>query len=874
MPGRRSLLRVAVSIAAVLFVIDVTYSQQDTLRSPIPDTLRKSTADTLALPQDTIRQTGDIDTTIFYSGKDSVIYSMGRRTMYIHGNGDLQYETMGLKSAVIEVNWDTSTLTAIGVVDTADSTGKKRIGNPILTDAGDTYDGDRVTYNFKSQKGRITLGATQMDNGYYRGSKIKKVGKDALFIENGIFTTCDNPDPHFHFGSPKLKVYLRDHIVAEPVFLYVADVPVFALPFGIFPNESGRRSGIIAPAYGQDARRGRYISRFGYYWAMNDYMDIATTFDWYARGGWLNRSLFRYNLRYEFSGSISASTASLFEGAKGDPGRSESRDYNINWMHSQSFNPTTSLSVNFTWMSGTFYRKFSTNLEDILRQNIISTATLNKTFEDLNSSLSLTIYRDQNLVTGDINEQLPSISYRQSQIYPFKKKTRSRGVGGSSEPAEQSWYELIGINYNVRGLNQRTLTHSTISSVVDPTVDSIRLSNDQSRYGVHHQLNTGISPKIGYFNVSPFINYEEKWYAKSIERDSTGTRDVNGFRAVRTFSTGVSASTRLFGIWQPDMFGVTGVRHTLTPAVTYSYMPDFANPSYGYYGEYVDTSGKMVKYNKFEREVFGGAPAGELQLISLSLGNVFEAKYRADDTSGREEKVQLMNAGLSLSYNIAADSMNLSPLSVSYRTDVGSLLSINASTMYNFYRFDTLGGRRVNDYILSGGKKLADLTSFSLSFSTSLAGKKKSEAAKRGPSPAEAIAPGQIATPQQMVYQNLYSQQEPDFDIPWNLSLSYTFSQSQEDPRRKFISSTMNANLSFSLTDKWQINATGGYDFRRKEVTAPSISVNRDLHCWVMTFNWYPIGFYKGYRLEIKVKAPQLQDLKITKQGSQRPTYY
>jgi len=54
-----------------------------------------------------------------------------------------------------------------------------------------------------------------------------------------------------------MKVMVKDKIVARPVYLYIADVPVFALPFGIFPSERGRRSGIIGPAFGESTR-GRY----------------------------------------------------------------------------------------------------------------------------------------------------------------------------------------------------------------------------------------------------------------------------------------------------------------------------------------------------------------------------------------------------------------------------------------------------------------------------------------------------------------------------------------------------------------------------------------------------------------------------------------
>jgi hypothetical protein len=131
---------------------------------------------------------------------------------------------------------------------------------------------------------------------------------------------------------------------------------------------------------------------------------------------------------------------------------------------------------------------------------------------------------------------------------------------------------------------------------------------------------------------------------------------------------------------------------------------------------------------------------------------------------------------------------------------------------------------------------------------------------------------GASTTPR--TYSGLFDQESPDFNIPWNLTLSYIFSQNQSDPRVKVRSSSVNATLSFNLTEKWKFSTAGSYDFVRKEFAAPSLNIYRDLHCWEMNFSWFPIGFYRGYRLELRIKAPQLQDLKVTKQGSARGTYF
>ncbi|MCK7525632.1 MAG: hypothetical protein MZV64_52530 [Ignavibacteriales bacterium] len=61
---------------------------------------------------------------------------------------------------------------------------------------------------------------------------------------------------------------------------------------------------------------------------------------------------------------------------------------------------------------------------------------------------------------------------------------------------------------------------------------------------------------------------------------------------------------------------------------------------------------------------------------------------------------------------------------------------------------------------------------------------------------------------------------------------------------------------------------TGSYDIQSKEFAAPQVRISRDLHCWFMNFIWNPIGTYTGFRFEIRVKAPQLQDLEAYETGS------
>ncbi len=849
--------------------------QAQTALSSRPDTTK-----TPASPRDTVASApSGVDTVVTYIAKDSIVYSMSTRFMNLYGKSELRYRTMGLKAERVDVNWDNATLRAIGIPDTSAKSVKKVIGSPVMNDGGETYKGSRIAYNFKTQKGKISIGDTEIEAGYYHGEAIKKVDRDVMYVEGGRYTTCDAEHPHYYFYSPKMKVMLRDKIVAEPVYLYIDDIPIFALPFGVFPNESGRRSGLIAPAYGDDSRKGRYLSHFGYYWAINDYMDAASTFDWFTRGGWLNRSMFRYALRYDFTGSVSVNYSNLHIGEATDPGRTEQKDYNIQINHNQQIDPTTRFDVNFSFSSATYFRNLSSNLNEILQQNIVSTANLSKTWEEGGRSLTMSVYRDQNLQTKDVEERLPSISFNQGQFFPFKSSSKSRR-SGVDLGEEDTWYEMIGVTYGAQGQLNRSKRFTTHPP--DTTITEF----DDARGGINHQISISVSPRLGHFSIAPFISYNEKWYNKSIEqgfervdgRDTLIQRDVNGFKAVRSFATGLSASTRFFGIVQPQIFGVTAIRHTVTPSLTFSYTPDFSEQAFGYYGSYNDTSGRTIRYDKFQRELYGGAGAGRTEALSFSVGNLFEMKVRSTDSLQQEQKIQLMNIGAGISYNFAADSLRLSQLNLSYRTDIGSLLSFSASTTHEFYAFDPVAKTRVNKFLWSSGKYWPDLTSVSFSASTSLSGEKKQPSPGSGAPPKvtqeQERASGQVAQPvQPRTFTGLYDTESPDFSIPWSLTLSYTFSQTQSDPSVKSRSSSMNANISFNLTENWKFTGGGSYDLVRKEFAAPSVTVYRDLHCWEMNFSWFPIGFYRGYRLELRIKAPQLQDLKVTKQGSARGVY-
>lgn len=815
--------------------------------------------DTAAL-LDTTKRKPSIETIIYYSSSDSIIYQIKNRKMFLFNSAKIRYKEMELKSAIIDIDWNTNTLRSFGkyLPDSLD-TNKYVLSNPpILKDGNEEYRGNEITYNFKTQRGSISYAQSESDGQRYYGEKIKKTEPKIYFVKDGIYTTCTAEQPHFHFYSPKMKIIHQEQIIANWIWFNVENIPFpIPIPFAVFPNQSGRRSGIITPTFGYREDLGRYLSHIGYFWAINNYMDLALYGDLYTKGGYAINSRYRYIKRYTFNGQVEFSYVNNSYGEQTDPDYQRRKEYRIFINHSHELTPTSRLNVNLNFLSNTYFQNKSSTLQEILNDQIYSSASFTKNFEESDVNLSVYYSRNQSLRSGEIREELPNVRLSFQPFYPFKKDIKSKIRAGES--LEEKWFEKIGINYGAQLLNRREIINRNV----------------KIRGGINHNASIFISNKFGHFNFTNRISYNENWYNKKIEKnafisstgqDSIVTKDVYKFSAVRTFNFGMSVQTKLYGIMHPNILGISAFRHTLTPSISYTYQPDFSKPQWGYFGEYKNARGEIVKYSYYEREVFGGASIGETQSLGINIGNNFEMKLKPkrEDTSQTERKIQILNLNAGLAYNFAAKEFKFSTINLNYYSNIGNFFSISGGMVFDPYIFDKQENRRINKLLINEGKGLARLTNFNLSFNLSLSGEQLKSSKKENNS----LDSLDNETSQENLINNLRRIENiPDYSIPWNLSIGFSYYLNKSNPNFINRNLNMNLSLSFNLTTKWKFSVTGGYDFEQKRITAPTVRISRDLHCWNMNFDWYPIGFYRGYRLEIRVKAPQLQDLKITKQG-------
>lgn len=895
-----------------------TFAQaQSTVPVPIQpaDSLNANTDSVAASQADPPADKQNIDAPIAYTSKDSMVI-MANGTAHIYGSGDVQYKTMGLTAEYIRMNMDSSTLFASGVLDTIEN---EWIGKPVFKDGQDSYESNEMTYNLKTKKGFIRHAVTEQGEGYVVAERTKKTEDDVMMMAGGHYTTCDEHDhPHFGLRMTKAKVKPGSYIATGPAYLEVGGVPLpIAIPFGFFPFNKTYSSGLIMPNFGDDYTRGLYLSGLGYYFAINDYMDLELKGDIYTRGTWAVSASSRYIKRYKFSGNISVNYRWDVTGEKDMPNYNVAKNLSVQWTHTQDSkaNPYNNFSASVNFKTSGYnrsninsYYNVQANSENTTSSSISYTQRFPESPWNINMSMSLS----QRTKDSTISFSAPNLTVSMSRIYPFKRKNP---IG------KTKWYEKISLQYNGSFSNSITCKEDAFFHS-----DYIR----DWDYRLKHTLSTSASfMAFKYLSITPSIGFNDRMFFNRVdqswnEQENRLQRDTTlGFYNVYDFNASISLSTKLYGFFIPyrKWFGdkVDRFRHVFTPSISFSYHPDFGKsywaPRYGgFYGAYdqlitttdangnvvpkLDSNGQRIYETKQYCRFKEGPGQGSAATLSFSLGNNLEMKLRNDkDTTGKEPYKIISfidNFSIGGGYNFIADSMNWSNFSVNLRIKIPKVnYTINLSGQFDPYMYTTTPSGahvRCNELYWNHGRFphfLGTSTSFSYTFNNQVVKGwfSKKDQADNASSDNETEDSGNEDRGQNS--RNTDKKKKKDTsevtddgylfaDIPWSLSVSYNLrygASNEWDEKRNYYRMEFRHNLSFSaslgLGKGWKASTTLSYDINANKLAYSSINVTRDLHCWTMTASFVPFGPYKSYTFHIGVNASMLADLKYDKSSAE-----
>ncbi len=875
--------------------LDSIKSQNTFIKQSIDSIASLNNGDTLSKELLSKPPIGEIATTINYHAKDSILFDLRSNNLTLFGDSHIDYGEIKLDADETKVNMINKTITSSYRLDSA---GKKQ-GKPVFTEKNTIYETDFIIYNFNTKRAQIKGVVTEQMGAYMQGDDVKKNEQDEMYIIDAKYSTCNLSNPHFHIQSQKLKVAKRN-VISGPFNLKFREIwtPIW-FPFGMFPQPKEKTSGILVPTYGEETRRGFYLRDGGYYWFLNEYIDLRATGSIYSNGGFSAELNTNYKKRYAYSGGFNFSyNKNLITTGENSE---TSNDYWVRWSHKPQSQGNSSVSASVSAGTTTYNSNNNLAISDFdrsINSQFSSNVSYSQRFSNAPFNLTMNARHRQNVQTGVMTFSLPEISLNMNRQYPFKQ------LNGSNLDI----LKKLGFTYNFVAKNELTndptpanFPFNIANEVASDANQEPQLALDfkNAKNGGQHKIPIATSLKLfKNLNLSPNFNFIEYWYLKELnytyiaDQEAVKVDTLQKFSRTNSWNTGTSLSTIIYGtkFFKSESY-VQAIRHVLTPSVSFSYSPDFVKGEGGVY-QWVQKNekGDSVLMSKYHQFAYGSPTGAPSKTMSFGLQNNLEIKVKdKNDTTGLgTKKIKLFdNLSFGSGYNFAADSFNLSNISLSTRTSFfKGKLSMNFSGTIDPYVYNGLTTNeegivtrqeRIDRFTWQNGDGLGNLSRYNTSISLNLKPKGSKESPEtnsrdlrnyQDPTGFEENENIGLQDEADLEYIYKNPNEYVNFNIPWSLRLSYSVNVTQVGLLESGIQQTMSFTGDFSLTPKTKVNFRSGYDFEKNKFTQTSVGINRDLHCWQLSFNWIPFGRNQSFNLVIRPKSALLQDLKLQKRKS------
>ena len=813
------------------------------------------------------------DSPVEYNSEDSMYYDIKNKQIHLYGNAVVKYQGFELSAGYIVLDWGNNLLIAEG----QRAPNGKIIGKPNFNDGERSpIKADKLKYNYITGKGKVYQVTSQEAGGYIVGDEAKFIRKqdstqeidDVFYSTDAIYTSCDLNDPHFGIRSQKQKVILNKMVVVGPSNLEVGGIPTpLWLPFGFFPLTETKSSGLIFPKdYEFSPNWGFGLRNLGWHFPLGEYANLNVTGDVYTRGSWGLQVASTYYQRYRFRGNVTLGYSVRKQGDPETPTFSQTNAFNVRWSHNQDpkAHPTQRFNASVNFQTNNYLSDNNNDAESVLKNSISSNITYSKSFPGKPYRLTINGSHSQNTQTRQVKVNLPTVNFNMNRVFPFERKK----VAGRDE----AWFEKIGLTYTARVQNSFTATDTTLFK---------QETLDEAQFGVRHDVPIGASFRVfKYFNFTPSVNYSEKWYINTIRKElkpfdpstdiasdtlfdadggivsiSSDTTfgvvqefDERGFRSLREFNAGASLSTQLFGMANFKRGYVRAIRHVAKPSVSFTYTPDYTNPVWGYYDS-VQTDIRypfqQQQYSIFEGGLFGSASLGGSRSIGFNMSNVFEGKVvnKADSITGLKKVTLIRSLTVSTSYNLAADSLNMSTINLSGNTTIFKDININFGAVFDPYAANPATNARINTWEFENSRRLARATSGRLSITTRISSDAVGSLFNFGnrnddPLDEEMEEQQRQANNNQGGFGRGNSVRT--FQLGYEIRLARSYINGIDSLRLTTHTLSL-SGTTVNLTKKWQLTVGSiGYDFVRKEFTYPDFRLYRNLHCWEMGLSWQP----------------------------------
>ncbi len=817
-----------------------------------------------------------------------------KNQIHLVGNAYVKYQENEIKAGYIIFDF----VKKEALAQSIEGRNGEALEKPTFITNGQEFKYEKLRYNFDTQKGIVYEAISQQGEFVVHGAVTKFVSKakdslfvdDVIFNKNSLITTCNHPIPHYGIRASKLKLIPDKLAVVGPSRLEIAGIPTpLFIPFAFMPLIQGQRSGIIfggQQGFELSETLGFGFREIGYYWALNDYLDLRVVGDIYSRGSWGLRVGSNYAKRYKYRGNLQLGYSAQFTEVQGELLRNANKSFSFALTHNQDSkaHPYVTVGGNFRFTTNDFDRNNFNDAQSQLQNIINSNFRISHSLPEFDAlSLNITLGHSQNTRTRSIDFTLPNIQFRMRRINPFKRKS---GTG------KEKWYEKINVSYDSQLRNFVSTTDTTLFT---------RQTLDKLQTGVSHEADASATFNVlKHFQFSPSVNYSENWVLKTLEREFNPRDEVSinpftneadttrvliddvfntGFAAFRDFSANANLSTNLFGTLLFSKGRLRGLRHTIKPSIGLSFRPSNRDLLRVVRNDEEDET-SLQEYTPFDGGIFSRPTLRDRQMaVTYSITNNFEGKWLTNKGTEDEEvkTFKIFNTiGINGSHNLVADSLNWSQVSVN-----GSAALIKGVSNLSFNaRFDPYieeNNRRINTTVWSENKRLVRLENFQSTLTTRFRFKEirelflKRKNKKQEEENEEEFIDEDLLLDQQenelrnQAFGSSVRDQFPEridqdreegleegkkkrlslLEVFDNFSVSHVITYrvtAEDDEKLSEISAhSLRFQGNIALSDNWDLSLGNfSYDFVNKRFVYPSLGFRRNLHCWNMSFNWQP----------------------------------
>ncbi len=682
-------------------------------------------------------------------------------------------------------------------------------GNISLRDKSQNLIGDAIYYDIKSQSGIIENGASKFDKGFYYGKQIRKIDKNTYDISNGIFTTCDALHPHFWIQSKQMRVYKGDKIVARPLTFYVNHFPLFYFPYATFSIKRGRHSGILFPEPGYNNHEGKYIKNIALYHYYKDYVDWTLTYDWMEKTGWEFHFDNNYIKKYFFKGKLNSRLIKKTI----TPTHSAYQFY-LSERHHQDFVNNSTFDLNLNYASSKDVMENDIDLDNRTSQKMTSTFSYQTKLFNRNLSTTGSYTDDftkeiKTIILPNISYSLPSKPL--SEIFRAYRKSPI--------------FQNISLSYrvNAQQIGRIESKNPSFADIIYQTEkDSLNQYINQHNAGIKQHSDIQFNTNIKWFNLKNTINYNEVWF----------DRDLQNHKLVRgaDYSTRSNLSFSIFGIKKFKNFYVSAIRHIIKPNVGFSYYPDFKeNDKFYRFGSISLATGKRSRN------------------FSFGIGNTWQVKLAKKGDKKKEVKINnLITTSSSLGYSLDKDGRKFS--------DINHRINFNPKS----FSSDVLNFNYHNSFTITEDAYDFSLKSKTISTTVNFSG--KSDTFDYFPVEKNKFKKSKFIEADSTVTDSTSNiSKEKKSSGSWKFSLTNYYSKRKSSSN---YTNSLRLNCNFNITKNWTISYSNYYDLYKHKLISNSIQINREMHCWRLSFKWYKSGDYWNYSLNFfNIKLPT--DLKF-----------